>query len=281
MVNAMKFLKSLSKYFVMTTGIVSLGVLIGIGSAGLYYQEQAVQMYEKSQNYITSQETQNLLPDVKKSITDMKNTVPSSIDDVKKQINDVKPKLEELKTQIDQLQSMVDQLENQLNGGGSTFIGSIIGTSKDVKEEIAKLKAQIKSLQETYNTANKFLTDAQNLIETQGNNVQKLFDEGGVVDQVDGAVDTAQIYYDKILDFFQKTPSDQFEYYWGLTANLLVWIPVGILAAGTIGGILTFLFYKNVDGKVVSRAHSKKELTKHVKYIVKKNPEILDELLKN
>lgn len=275
----MKFLKSLSKYFVMTTGVVSLGVLVGIGAVGVYYKQQAVDLYVKSQNYITKQETRDTLPTIKKTIGDLKTTVPENINLVKKQIDEVIPKVSELKGQIDTLESLVKQLEDQANNN-SNIIDTILG-SKNVKEEIAKLKEQIKTLKESYNTASSFLNDAQKMVNDQGDNVLEWFKKDGAVDKVDNAVDSAQYYYDKILNFFESTPPSEFEYYYSLTANLLLWIPASILLAGAVGGFLTFLFYKNVDGKLVSRSKSKKELTKHVNYILKKNPEILEDIIKS
>lgn len=320
----MKLFKNLSKYFIYTTGTLSLLTLTAIGGAGLYYQQQVVDTYNKAQSYITDEQTQNLLPNLKNNIIpsiktnlpnikqiiiDLKNDVPNTIEEVKKsvvdiqnQVNSVSKTIDELEPQIATINNVITQLKKEVDDKANS-IGNIMNQDiKKIQEEINNLQTQFNNLTKTYTEAKKFVADgkeflkqAEELINNQGSNINDIFKDGGIadqtnntidtvdkyIDQADSIVDTATVYYNQVLDFFEKTPSGDFESYYHLAASLMFWIPASVLGIGIISSFVCWLFYKKFDGYTVSRNHKKQEqeLTKHVEKIIKKHPQILDTMI--
>lgn len=73
--------------------------------------------------------------------------------------------------------------------------------------------------------------------------------------------------------------SKEWEYY-DLVAKILTGVGAGLVLIILVGAILLFALYKRVDGVFISRSNFKKNLAKHVKRILVKNPELIRHLQK-
>lgn len=264
----MKFLKSLSKFFVITTGTISLVTLMGIGIAGNVYKQDVIEAYNSVHNTMVDENNKDIFTNVNTELDKLNGTVDKTVDDIKNQINSSK-------TELTKLDDFIKKLEEQASNGGSTKAVALFNNKAGTDD----IQQTIKQLRDTYNKTNEVLTNAETLVNTEGENVKKLFDEGGFVYELKGTMNTAQGYFDKLTNFFTENPPDKFEQYYSTTVDTLTIAPAVILGIGIIGSILTFLFYKSVDGKMVRRSSAEKDLTNHVKYLIKKYPNIKDKII--
>lgn len=264
----MKFLKSLSKFFIITTGTISLGVLMGIGIAGNVYKQDVINTYNSVHNAMIDENNKDIFTNINTEIDKLQGTVDSAVTDINNQI-------QKSKTSLQSLDSLISELEKQANGsnGNTKLIAAF--NSKAGTEDI---KQTVENLRKTYDTVNKTITDAETFINENTDTFEQMFQEGGFVYNLKNTMNDVQGYYDQLTNFFVQNPPDSFEATYSQTVDLLTIIPAVILGVGLIGTILTFVFYKSVDGRMVRRSSVEKDLTSHVKYLIKKYPRIKENI---
>ena len=102
----------------------------------------------------------------------------------------------------------------------------------------------------------------------------------GIVEEIKTFLNTVKTdYLPKVNKITNDITPEKFSEYYGFTSTVMVAVSGSILGLGLLSGLLTFAFYKNVDGKLVRKTSQKNELTNHVKYILKKYPEIKEKII--
>lgn len=264
----MRFLKSISKWLIITFGSISLLTIMGVGAAGIHFKPQVIEYYTKIRDETQKEDNKNIFTNIKGLMNDLETKV-----------NDSKGTIDGLMTSADQqianLSNIITQLENAVNNQNpivQTFSSS--STKEDIKKLIQDLKNAKTSLETSVNNIKNDINGPNGAIGT----IDNFFRPGGEADTITGYVNTAENIFGKVSNVFAETPPDKFESYYSTITVVLTAVPAAILGIGIIGSITGSIFYKKVDGKLVRRSKAKQDLANHIKKIVKKYPDILSQV---
>ena len=171
-----------------------------------------------------------------------------------------------------QFEEIATQLEEQANKIGSQkpIIPSTVN-----KADSSSPSAQLRELANQIKQAGSTISDSVDKISNEIGSVTN----SEIVNQIKtflGAVKAD--YLPKVNEITAEVTPEKFGEYYGFVATVMVAVSGSILGLGLLSGILTYAFYKNVDGKLIRKSSQKSELTNHVKYILKKYPEIKEKI---
>ncbi|WP_027119329.1 hypothetical protein [[Mycoplasma] testudinis] len=233
-----KFVNTIVKRIAFLIGLLALIVVTAIGAASLYFQKEATSFYGSTKNTV-----QNALTEANKVLTD----VPGTIDQV---INTADSSLQTGITRISQLKTSLQKQKEE----------TVDPTAKDEFQKIIVQLSQISS----------------SLTEVQGK-VKSFTTEGGAVFDIKNIITTTvQPILSQALDVVNnKLPNEQqFGYYFG-AVGLGLTIGGGVLlGAYILTSFLGVIIFKNVEGVRIRRRRKVQDLTKHVKKILNKYPEV-------
>ena len=232
--------KKISKGILITIGtLVSLATM-GIGSVGIYYKQTSIDFYNGLRNGII-----NTTEQVKEGLNSAKNLVHEIFTEGQ----------ESLKTSNSDLNS----LENQVNN---------IQNDSDAKKQIQELIQNIK-------TAIKIIEDQIGATKSDGSTNNNQSEIEGSINKF---IDTTTDVDNKIQEVAGNMSSTQFsEIYETVTVSMTV-VPAVILSVIIVTSIIQLILYKKIDGVRVRRSKAKSDLVKHMNKILKKYPDLKNDI---
>lgn len=267
-------LLKIGKYSMMTFGSIVAVVSLGLGVYGTIYSQQ-------NKDFITTNVSK--VNDVVTSVNDnigelqeLSSSTFQTVEDFKQQaISAINTATEQIKQQSSQIDTVIAELEKykeQINQSSTSYPGleSILGNG-DIIAEIDKLIENLKTSKE------QILTLVDNL-STQITNISNAVNVQEIQGYVNTAVDLANKYLGYANTIFGNITPSNVDKYYNLTSKILLGVGATLVGLIVVGSLLSFLFYKKVDGKLVSRSKAKKELENHLRKILRKNPDILEQL---
>lgn len=239
------FLILIGKSVLMTLGtVVTAGCFIG----GLYCVSKADENKAAIDNALSS--TNGALTNIQTNLNNASNSINSNIDQFKEQAFTVLGQVEnELSTQINNLTILEEQLANDTTGT-IAIVSEMRTTFTQLNNEIVAIHNK---MQIAINT-----DEIKNLI-TQANTL-------------------AQTYIGSVNQALETVTPEKISYYYDTISESLLIIGGVLLGLIVVGSVLSFVFYKKVDGKLVNRFRAKKEVEIHLRKILKKYPRVVDML---
>lgn len=263
-------------------GTVVVGACFGLG---LYTKIEAT----NNKNFINSSiaTAGDKVVGVKNQIESIGTTATTTIDELKTQsttvINTAKSEIQTqtqtLTTVKTQLQAEKKKLEDELNKYES-------GTNGQIPEN-----GETNQYTEQYKEAIRLYDQMILQVDAINNQVQPIVDDLDMysqqilnainVEEVKGyineAINVADKYLKIVTDNMSKITPVQVDFYYDKISFILLTIGSVVLGLILAGTLISFIFYKKVDGKLVGRMTAKKELERHLKKILKKYPNLIEE----
>ena len=253
--------RKLTKTIVLTVGTIILGAVCTVGTAGLYFKEDAVNFYTQIRDQV-----QNISKTLEDGIYQFNSTidkVQTLPEELKKQFSQYKEEFEKIATQLEE---QADKIDSQK---------PIIPPPVNKADSSSSLSAQLKELANQIKQAGSTISDDVDKISNEVGSVTN----SEIVNQIKTFLRTVKAdYLPKVNEITTEVTPEKFGEYYGFAATVMVAVSGSILGLGLLSGILTYAFYKNVDGKLIRNSSQKSELTNHVKYILKKYPEIKEKI---
>lgn len=251
--------RKLTKTVVLGVGTIVLGAVCTVGAVGLYFKEDAVKFYTQIRNEVQS------ISSTLDSGIDQFNT---TIDKVEKLPGELKTEFGKYKENFDdiakKLEEQAEQIESQkpkssiANGSDSNPSSQLKELAKQIREAGDKISQGVDSISDSVGS----VTNSE------------------IVTQIKTFLNTVKTdYLPKVNQIIAHVTPEKFSEYYGFGATVMVATSGSILGLGLLSGLLTFGLYKNVDGKLVRKSSQKSELTSHIKYILKKYPEIKEKII--
>ncbi|KFB07723.1 MG_279/MG_280 family protein [Malacoplasma iowae] len=252
--------RKLTKTVVLGVGTIVLGAVCTVGAVGLYFKEDAVKFYTQIRNEVQS----------------ISSTLDSGIDQFNTTIDKVQTLPGELKTEFEKykgnFEEIASKLEKQVN---ELEQQKPIVPSAD-KNDTSSTSQQLKELANQIRTAGNGISEGIDSISSSVDSVTS----SEIVTQIKSFLNTVKTdYLPKVNQIIAQVTPEKFSEYYGFGATVMVATSGSILGLGLLSGLLTFGLYKNVDGKLVRKSSQKSELTSHIKYILKKYPEIKEKII--
>lgn len=249
--------RKLTKTVVLSVGTIVLGAVCAVGAAGMYFKEDAVKFYSQMRIEVQS---------ISKSLESGIDQFNQTIDKVETLPSELKIEFDEHKQSFEDIAQKLEEQANQIGQHNSPLPST--GTST-TSEELKQLAKQIRD------TSTAISAGIDNVNGEVGSIVNN-----GIVKEIKTFLNTVKTdYLPKVNIITNDITPEKFSEYYGFTATVMVAVSGSILGLGLLSGLLTFAFYKNVDGKLVRKTSQKNELTNHVKYILKKYPEIKEKII--
>lgn len=249
--------RKLTKTVVLSVGTIVLGAVCAVGAAGMYFKEDSVKFYSQMRTEVQS----------------ISKSLESGIDQFNQMIDKVETLPGELKIEFDKhkqsFEDIAQKLEEQANQIGKQNPPLLSTGTSTTSEELKQLAKQIRD------TSTAISAGIDNVNGEVGSIVNN-----GIVKEIKTFLNTVKTdYLPKVNIITNDITPEKFSEYYGFTSTVMVAVSGSILGLGLLSGLLTFAFYKNVDGKLVRKTSQKNELTNHVKYILKKYPEIKEKII--
>ena len=175
-----------------------------------------------------------------------------------------------VKDKIDKAPETIDNFARQANN----FINQGLNTSLDVKNKIESIKNAFPTIRNSRD-----LQNIENLLSLITNILQEAKTKVDRIDpdEVNNFIKQAKPIVNQVQKTVNALPdSKTFGYYFGSTALGLTIGGGTVLGFYVFTSVLVFFLFKNVDGISVHRSkrHQVDDLTKHVKKILNKYPEV-------
>lgn len=250
------FIKT-SKLLMGLFGTVVIGSCLGVGIYTKVYEQE-------NKSFINSQIEQlnGSLDTVSNTIDKISSSSLSSVEELKKLLTDSVGTIEtQVKEQVNNAQNLVNQLKSEIQTETNEQIKQVYQKALVQAEQIV---AQVKDMS---GQIRGFVNQIQNAV--------NIDDIKRIVQQVESS---ANEYIGIASDALSKIPPEKVNKYYDQISNITLGIGLSVLGLTIFGILISFIFYKNVDGKMVGRLSTKKELEKHLKKILVKNPGIVEEL---
>ena len=251
--------KKLTKTIVLAVGTIILGAVCTVGAAGLYFKEDTVNFYTQIRDQV-----QNISKTLEDGIDQFNSTidkVQTLPEQLKKQFSQYKGEFEKIATELEQQANKIDSQKPII----PPFVNKADSSSSSQLRELAN---QIKQAGST-------ISDGVDKISNEVGSVTN----SEIVNQIKTFLGTVKAdYLPKVNEITTEVTPEKFGEYYGFAATVMVAASGSILGLGLLSSILTYAFYKNVDGKLIRKSSQKSELTNHVKYILKKYPEIKEKI---
>lgn len=252
--------KKLTKTIVLAVGTIILGVVCTVGAAGLYFKENTVNFYTQ----------------IRDQVQNISKTLEDGIDQFNSTIDKVETLPEELKNQFSQYKGEFEKIGTELEQQADK-----IDSQKPIiappinKADSSSSSSQLRELANQIKQAGSTISDSVDKISNEVGSVTN----SEIVNQIKTFLGTVKAnYLPKVNEINAEITPEKFGEYYGFVATVMVVVSGSILGLGLLSGILTYAFYKNVDGKLIRKSSQKSELTNHVKYILKKYPEIKEKI---
>ena len=252
-------IRKLTKTIVLAVGTIILGAVCTVGTTGLYFKEDAVNFYTQLRDQVQN---------ISKTLEDGINEFYKTIDKVQELPTSIKTEFGKYKDNFDQIATKLVEQANELDKQQPSHLPTSTKVDSTPSAQLRELAKQIKE-------AGGAISDDVNKISDQVGSVTS----SEIVVQIKTFLGTVKTdYLPKVNQITIEVTPEKFSEYYGFTATVMVAVSGSILGLGLLSGLLTYLFYKNVDGKLVRKSSQKSELTNHVKYILKKYPEIKEKI---
>ena len=252
-------IRKLTKTIVLAVGTIILGAVCTVGTAGLYFKEHSVKFYTQIRDQVQN---------ISKTLEDGINEFNETIDKVQELPTSIKTEFVKYKDNFDQIATKLEEQANELNKHQPSQLSTSTKVDSTPSAQLRELAKQIKE-------AGGAISDGVNKISDQVGFVTS----SEIVVQIKTFLGTVKTdYLPKVNQITVEVTPEKFSEYYGFTATVMVVVSGSVLGLGLLSGLLTYVFYKNVDGKLVRKSSQKSELTNHVKYILKKYPEIKEKI---
>ena len=252
-------IRKLTKTIVLAVGTIILGAVCTVGTEGLYFKEDAVKFYTQIRDQVQN---------ISKTLEDGINEFNETIDKVQELPTSIKTEFVKYKDNFDQIATKLEEQANELNKHQPSQLSTSTKVDSTPSAQLRELAKQIKE-------AGGAISDGVNKISDQVGFVTS----SEIVVQIKTFLGTVKTdYLPKVNQITVEVTPEKFSEYYGFTATVMVVVSGSVLGLGLLSGLLTYVFYKNVDGKLVRKSSQKSELTNHVKYILKKYLEIKEKI---
>ena len=256
----MKTMKKLISSILMLSSVGKSVGVAGLGIAAKKFQPQVVDGYQTVVDSVKNETIPKAFDSVKESVDKISTNFPEYADEINKYIDSLNETLINLNEEI-------TKIESSLISSGTSDTDPLMKLLKTLKESQVSTQKSLEIIQSQLKNTTDFING-----QLDKNDAESLYS------QINNTINQLEKTYDSFSKQINLLPTDSFSKAYGLIADLLIIIPSVILGLGIISWITTKIFYKNVDGKLVRSVGAKKELTKHVKKIIKKYPDIKEEI---
>ncbi|WPL36473.1 MG_279/MG_280 family protein [Malacoplasma iowae] len=252
--------RKLTKTVVLGVGTIVLGAVCTVGAVGLYFKEDAVKFYTQIRNEVQS----------------ISSTLDSGIDQFNTTIDKVQTLPGELKTEFEKYKGNFEEIASKLEKQANELEQQKPIVPSADKNDTSSTSQQLKELANQIRTAGNGISEGIDSISSSVDSVTS----SEIVTQIKSFLNTVKTdYLPKVNQIIAQVTPEKFSEYYGFGATVMVATSGSILGLGLLSGLLTFGLYKNVDGKLVRKSSQKSELTSHIKYILKKYPEIKEKII--
>lgn len=183
---------------------------------------------------------------------------------------------------FDELNKAKEQITNFLNEAEKT-LNAELKNVEDYKNKIINsltdenIKKQLsESIDSMISQLKSFLSNIPT-IKDQINNAVNIDEIKTFLSDATSQISTVS---DEIKSLLNKITPSEVNHYYDLVSKTLLIIGGVLLGLVALGTSLSFIFYKDIDGKMVNRLRAKKELYAHLENILKKHPNIIEEIRK-
>lgn len=265
-----KFILKITKSIIFFIGLFVSLIFLGVGSYTTYRSNYLKTYISEKVDYFKT-----LYKDNRGKIDKIFDTIkPDSA--IWKNIEGYK---QEIKDQIKNLSGIFDENSKGFNDLENVLLTqkenlNKIPNSQNKKELIDQLDETIVLIQKTINESKSFFTNIVSETENFLNSVN--------IDDLKNFINELRIKvyeYITFIDYFQeKITKNSISQYYDIVSITLFAIGGTIVSLIAIGSILSKIFYKKFDGKIVNRFNAKNNLKKHLIKILKKYPSIASEI---
>ncbi|WPL40337.1 MG_279/MG_280 family protein [Malacoplasma iowae] len=253
--------RKLTKTVVLGVGTIVLGAVCTVGAVGLYFKEDAVKFYTQIRNEVKS---------ISSTLDDGINQFNTTIDKVQTLPGELKTEFEKYKGDFNQIAEKLEKQAEELDKQTKP------NTSYEDNTNSSSASQQLRDLAQQIKTAGESISSGVDKISSSVDSVTN----SQIVGEIKSFLNTVKTdYLPKVNQIIAQVTPEKFSEYYGFGATVMVATSGSILGLGLLSGLLTFGLYKNVDGKLVRKSSQKSELTSHIKYILKKYPEIKEKII--
>lgn len=255
-----KSLIKASSYFMGVIGAIVTSGCLGIGIYTTVYSNQNKELINNAISNTSSAIDSSLT-----SIKDLSQNVSVNLDKVKEEATKIFDQAEQSFEHLSaSLQTMIDGLQKQLD--------SLNGVDQSIKNNLQSI---INQLNETFKQANSIVGE----IIKNKDLILNAVDVKQIQDIINNVVTTIDKFASSVNNVLvQATPEKVNKYYDEISKIMLTTSGV-IIGLVVVGSIFSFVLYKKIDGKLVSRFKAKKEAEKHLRKLLSKYPQIANELV--
>ncbi len=266
-----KTLLKVSKICVGLIGTLTAGICLGIGTYATVNAEQNKTMISNFINDVNTSVNQ-----IDEQINGNKeNSIDSIFDQVKNGLTTLKDAKQTVK---DYINTAILKIEEQ--------IVELKKQRDNVVDELGKLTLPPntnyqQTIDDTINVLNSTLAETDNIL-NDVKTFDKKIDAVADIDAFERIVSelnqTSDKYFKQIKDLQKILEVEKVNKYYDIISQTMYIVGASVFGLLVVGSIISFVLYKDVDGKIVSRFRAKKDLEKHLRKIIDKNPEIIHEI---
>lgn len=269
-----KILYKSSKFILFGFGTILVSGTLALGVFGKMYQAPVKDFLNTN-----IEKANSILDEVSTKLDEANNfdwnSIISEIDKIKPIIKDAKNDLskqkENLNTLITKLQGMIDDPNYSSQ---KQTLEEIKSTLVDINDNVVGNEND--TLSSGKQTCFAILNEMVNL--TQDTN--GIFNVNNLKQTFDNLLSTINNVLNPIGDFIKPLSNqEKVNSTYDTTSNVLLAVGGTILGLIVIGGLLSIICYKRIDGKLVNRFNTKKEIQAHISKILKKYPNVANGLV--
>ncbi|BAC44153.1 hypothetical protein D8X55_03990 [Malacoplasma penetrans] len=272
-----KILYKSSKFVLFTFGTVLVSASLGAGVVGKMYATESKDILNNGVSSISGL-LENVNSELSKINTDdLFNSAEAEIAKIEPIIVNAK---DDLAAQKANLNKLIQELEGLI---ASTTEDSQKKTLEDIKNTLVQVNDSVIG-----NETDTFSDNKQTCFAILNELVGIVDGSGGIInlDSLKGTLNnllsTVNSVINPINDFIQPyTNQEKVNSTYDGVTNVLLGVGATILGLIIVGGLLSVICYRRIDGKLVNRFNAKKEIKVHVSKILKKYPNIHNGLSNN
>lgn len=250
-------LKNICKWTFISGSGIALSAITTIGAVGTHYKQNAVNFYTSTRDAVMNASNGgiNRINSIRNELKKY-NTSPEICK------NQILYFLDETKNSLSN--SIV--MSEHINHFHNPLFENSFGVDTTKKDLINHLSNSLNEINNIYNQVKELPIDSNSI-------------NNEIINNIDNNLSNLTVNnFTNINKVLTEVTPEVFSHFYGVTANILTGIGAVILGSGVLFGIVSFTFYKPVDGKMVSRKRFEKELASHVSYILKNYPEIKEDI---
>lgn len=271
-----KILYKSSKFVLFTFGTVLVSASLAAGVVGKMYATESKDVLNNGVSSISG-----LLDNVNSELSkintdDLFNTVEEKIKEIEPIILNAQSDLAAQKTNLNKLIQELEELIQKTNDDKKASLEEIKNTLVQVNETV--IGNETDTLSDNKQTCFAILNELVGIVNGSGG----IINLDSLKGTLDNLLSTVNSVINPINDFIQPyTNQEKVNSTYDSVTNVLLGVGATILGLIIVGGLLSVICYRRIDGKLVNRFNAKKEIKVHVSKILKKYPNIHNGLSNN